>query len=86
MEKNNFQDILKNIDIDLHRKEFDKDNIKELLFTNKPIEDKLHVIAVVSNPCNYKIRYKLTKEFIARMEKEINVIPESLDLFVLLRS
>lgn len=34
----------------------EKDYIKELLFKNNLVEDKLHVIAVVSNPCNYKIR------------------------------
>ena len=32
------------------------------------------VIAFVSNPCDYKIIYKLTNEFIERMEKEPNVI------------
>jgi hypothetical protein len=50
------------------------DNTKYLLLNNKPIEEKLHVVAVVSNPCNFKIRYKLTNEFIKRMEKEPNVI------------
>jgi hypothetical protein len=50
------------------------DNIKEHIFNNSPIEDKLHVIAVVSNPCNFKIRYKLTNEFMKRMENEPNVI------------
>ena len=49
-------------------------NIKSLILNNKPIEEKLHVIAVVSNPCNYKIRYKLMDEFIHRMEKEPHVI------------
>jgi len=51
-----------------------EDNIKELILKNEPIEEKLHVIAVVSNPCNYRIRYKLTNEFMARMEKEPNII------------
>ena len=50
------------------------DNIKYLLLNSTPIEDKLHVIAVVSNPCNYKIRYKLMDEFIDRMQKEQHVI------------
>jgi hypothetical protein len=51
-----------------------KDDTKYLLLNNKPIEEKLHVIAVISNPCNYKIRYKLTNEFMTRMEKEPNII------------
>lgn len=50
------------------------DNTKELLLNSEPIEENLHVIAVVSNPCNYKIRYQLATEFIHRMEKEPNII------------
>ena len=57
-----------------------KDNIKELIFNNVPIEEKLHVVAVVSNPCNYRIRYKLTNEFMKRMEKEPNVITYLVEL------
>ena len=51
-----------------------KDDTKYLILSNEPIEEKLHVIAVISNPCNFKIRYKLANEFIARMEKEPNII------------
>ena len=40
---------------------------------NKPIEDKLNVIIVMSNPCNFKRRIKLAKEFILRMNDEPNV-------------
>jgi hypothetical protein len=54
--------------------EDEKNNIKYLILNNTPIEEKLHVIAVVSNPCNYKIRYKLMNEFIDRMLKEPHVI------------
>jgi hypothetical protein len=50
------------------------DDTKKILMENLPIEDKLHVIAVVSNPCNFKIRYKLMNEFIKRMEAEPNII------------
>lgn len=39
----------------------------------KPIEDKLHVIVVMSNPCMYKKRYKLLGEFVSRMEKTKHV-------------
>ena len=33
------------------------------------IDTTLHVISVISNPCNYKRRVKLMKEFIHRMEQ-----------------
>ena len=51
-----------------------EDRIKEYIINNDCIEENLHVIAVVSNPCNYNIRYKLAKEFIDRIEKEKNII------------
>ena len=56
------------------------DDIKEHIINNNPIEDKLHVISVVSNPCNFKIRYKLTNEYMNRMEKEPNVIAYLVEL------
>ena len=49
-------------------------DIEYILSKNKPIEDKLHVIVVISNPCLYKRRYELTGQFIKRMEKEPRVI------------
>jgi hypothetical protein len=51
-----------------------EDRIKEYIINNDCIEENLHVIAVVSNPCNYNIRYKLAKEFLDRIEKDNNVI------------
>jgi hypothetical protein len=48
--------------------------IKNILLTTEPIDDILHVICVISNPCNFRKRYTLAKEFIARMEKEKNII------------
>lgn len=53
------------------------DNNKEIILKSTPIDVCLPVVAVVSNPCFYKIRYKLANEFIARMQKEPNV-----DLYV----
>lgn len=50
------------------------DNTRQLILGNTPIEDKLHVIAVISNPCNYKIRYKLARQFFQRMEQEKDII------------
>ena len=49
-------------------------HIKFAIINNDPIEEKLHVIVVASNPCNYKRRVILTKEFINRMNFEQNVI------------
>jgi hypothetical protein len=40
---------------------------------NEKIEDKLNVICVISNPCNYKRRYELTKLFISDMLKNKDV-------------
>jgi hypothetical protein len=37
---------------------------------NEPIENKLHVIVVVSNPCLYAIRYILMREFMKRIKMD----------------
>jgi hypothetical protein len=50
-----------------------KNLIKETILRNEKIEEKLNVIAVFSNVCNYKRRIQLVNEFIERMEKEKNV-------------
>jgi len=51
-----------------------KDNIiKYALLNNDPIEEKLNVVMVISNPCQYKTRYKLAKEFITRILDELYV-------------
>lgn len=39
----------------------------------EPVDTVLHVICVVSNPCNYARRYQLAAEFIGRMSKVPNV-------------
>ena len=44
--------------------------IKMAIQNNDPIEEKLHVILVVSNPCLYARRYILMKEFLLRFENE----------------
>ena len=46
---------------------YKKNIIRNAIKYNKPIEDKLNVIIVISNPCNYKRRYILAKEFIKRI-------------------
>jgi hypothetical protein len=48
-------------------------DIKYAINNNNVIEDKLNVIIVISNPCLYKRRYILCKEFIKRMEEEEHV-------------
>lgn len=50
-----------------------KNEIKEAIKNNDPIEDVLNVIIVISNPCLYRRRYVLLKEFVKRFEDEENV-------------
>jgi len=64
--------IINGIEIDHIREQFNP--IKEAINNNDPIEDKLHVIAVISNPCLFAKRYILMKEFIRRMETEQHVV------------
>lgn len=49
------------------------DDTKLTIFNNEPIEEYLHVVGVISNPCNYKTRYRLAKEFIDRMKYEKHI-------------
>lgn len=51
---------------------------KYAIINNDPIEDKLNVIIVVSNPCLYAKRYILLKEFVKRFEEE----EENVRLFI----
>ena len=51
-----------------------EDNVKDAIKNNDKIEDFLHTIMVISNPCSYQIRYKLAYEFIERMQKEHSII------------
>jgi hypothetical protein len=51
-----------------------KDETQAAIRHNEPIESVLHVIIVVSNPCLYKRRYDLLREFVARMEREPHVL------------
>jgi hypothetical protein len=47
-----------------------KNEIRMAIDNNDPIEEFLHVIIVVSNPCNYKRRYQLALEFMERFKME----------------
>ena len=53
-------------------------DIKLSINNNNPIEDKLNVIIVISNPCLYAKRYILLKEFVKRIEEE----EEFVNLFI----
>jgi len=60
--------VIKGIELDDFK--YKKNELKLVIQNNDPIEDKLHVIAVISNPCLYVTRYILFKEFIQRIENE----------------
>lgn len=47
---------------------------QETILNNEPLEQSLHVICVVSNPCLYKKRYELAIKFIRKMLKTDNII------------
>ena len=49
--------------------------VKLVIKNNNPIENKLHVIAIISNPCLYLRRYILFKQFLLRLlNEEPNII------------
>ena len=60
--------IINNIEID--HITYTRNIIKDAIVNNDPIESKLHVIIVISNPCLFARRYILAREFIQRFEKE----------------
>jgi len=65
--------VINNIEID--NITYRRNETREAIINNDPTEEKLHVIAVVSNPCLYAIRYILFREFVKRMTlDESNVI------------
>jgi hypothetical protein len=52
---------------------YKQNDIKNAIQQNDPIENKLHVIVVISNPCLYATRYKLFNEFIQRLEYDDHI-------------
>lgn len=60
--------IIRGIEID--NIQYTANDIKFAICNNEPIEEKLHVVIVVSNPCQFARRYILAREFITRIEKE----------------
>jgi hypothetical protein len=60
--------------IEIDNINYKQNDIKYAIHNNSPIEDKLNIIVVISNPCLYATRYILFKEFIKRLEEEeVNV-------------
>jgi len=64
--------IINGIEIDVAP--YSQDDIRKAILNNSPIDDVIHVVAVISNPCLYARRYILARDFINRMEKEENVV------------
>jgi hypothetical protein len=60
--------IVKGIELDNFK--YIKNDLKLVLKNNDPIEAKLNVIAVISNPILFVRRYILFKEFLQRIENE----------------
>lgn len=58
--------------------DYKANDIKLAIKNNEPIEEKLNVILVISNPCLYARRYILLKEFVKRFELE----EENVNLFI----
>jgi hypothetical protein len=57
---------------------YKRNEIKYAIMNNDPIEKKLNVIIVLSNPCLYAKRYILLREFVKRIEEE----EDHVELFV----
>jgi hypothetical protein len=60
--------VINNIEID--NIQYRRNLIKDAIANNDPIENKLNVILVVSNPCLFARRFILLKEFVQRLELE----------------
>ena len=60
--------VINNIEID--DIQYKRNIIKEAILNNDPIEEKLHVVLTISNPCLYARRYILIKEMLNRLELE----------------
>jgi hypothetical protein len=56
--------------IEIDNIQYNRNIIKESILNNDPIDTKLHVVLVISNPCLFARRYILMREFIQRMELE----------------
>ena len=59
--------------IEINDINFKNNDIKSAINLNNPIDDILHVIIVISNPCQYAKRFILAKQFIKRFINEKNI-------------
>ncbi len=50
------------------------DNTNHYILNNNMIDDTLHVISVIYNPCNYKTRYNSTNKLFSQMETNKHII------------
>jgi len=57
-------------DLEIDNIHYIQNDIKDAIKNNTPLDSKLNVIIVISNPCQYARRYVLAREFIQRFEKE----------------
>jgi hypothetical protein len=64
--------VINGIEIDANN--YKPNEIKLAIYNNEPIEEKLNIIVVISNPCLYAKRYKLFNEFVNRIEAEENKV------------
>jgi hypothetical protein len=69
--------VINNIEIDCIN--YKMNDVKFAIKNNEPIEEKLNVIIVISNPCLYAKRYKLLNEFVRRIQEEEE---ENVNLFI----
>jgi hypothetical protein len=63
--------VLNGIEIDAI--DYNINATKQAILNNEPIDDVLHVVAVVSNPALFATRYILAKQFLYRLTQEANV-------------
>ena len=63
--------VIENVEVAVHKL---TNEMKYAVINNDPVDDTLHVVTVMSNPCNFRRRVVLAKEFINRMEFEQDVI------------
>jgi hypothetical protein len=68
--------VINNIEID--NIQYRRNIIKDSIANNDPIDKKLNVIIVISNPCLFARRYILMKEFVQRIELE----EDNVDLYI----
>jgi hypothetical protein len=62
--------VNKNLDSTIY---YNRNEIRSAILNNPHLDSTLHVIAVVSNPFNFKNRLRLSRDFLKRMDSEYGV-------------